>query len=244
MTLEALLKHPALWQGRQRQHCDRETLPTGYSQLDAVLPAHGWPVGALTEIMTASSGIGELSMLMPALRNLTQKQLRVALIAPPYVPYAPALIEAGLQLDQLLVVDADTAAGPKEKEKNDFWATEQLLRSGIFSAVILWSGRHSSDRTQRRLQLAAEHGKCWAVCYRPEHCAKSASPAGLRMILGQQSRHLCVDIIKNRGGKLHQLTLQKSSASNCNISSLPQKTGQLRPDSKTSRSAPESRPDH
>ncbi|MEM7257131.1 MAG: translesion DNA synthesis-associated protein ImuA [Pseudomonadota bacterium] len=221
MTLEALLRHPALWQGRQQQQqSHRETLSSGYPQLDAVLPSHGWPVGALTEIMTSCSGIGELSMLMPALRQLTRQQHWVALIAPPHVPYAPALIEAGLDLDRTLVVDSDTSGNPKEKQKNDFWATEQLLRSGIFSAVILWSGRHSNDRTQRRLQLAAEHGKCWAVCYRPEYAAKSASPAGLRMILKQQQQQLYIDIIKNRGGKLHQLSLQQKPAATSHISSL------------------------
>lgn len=220
MTLEALLRHPALWQGRRQQHNHGEVLPTGYPQLDAVLPAQGWPTGALTEIMTGCSGIGELSMLMPALRHLTKEQHWVALIAPPHVPYAPALMEAGLDLDRTLIVDTDKSADLKEKEKNDFWATEQLLRSGIFSAVILWSGRHGNDRTQRRLQLAAEHGKCWAVCYRPEYAAKSASPAGLRMLLKQQQRQLYIDIIKNRGGKLHQLSLQQQATPTDSINRL------------------------
>lgn len=212
MALEALLRHPALWQGRQRHHTDRETLPTGYSQLDAVLPARGWPVGVLTEIMSQNDGVGELSMLMPALCSLTRQQHWVALIAPPYIPYAPALMAAGLALDRTLIIDAKTKDNNKEKEKNDFWAAEQLLRSGIFSAVILWSRHHSNDRTQRRLQLAAEHGKSWAVCYRPEHVAGSASPAGLRMVLSQREHQLCIDIIKNRGGKLHRLSLHSENS--------------------------------
>lgn len=211
MALEALLKHPALWKGRQRQRVCHETLSTGYPQLDAVLPAQGWPIGALTEIMSGNDGIGEFSLLLPALCHLTRQQHWIALIAPPYIPYAPALMAAGLALDRTLVVDAETDGNNREKERNDFWAAEQLLRSGIFSAVILWCGRTSNDRTQRRLQLAAEHGKCWAVCYRPERTTRTASPAGLRMLLKKQEQQLYVDIIKNRGGRMSCIPLQQET---------------------------------
>lgn len=218
MALEALLKHPALWQGRQRQQTDHETLSTGYLQLDAILPARGWPIGTLTEVMSDNDGIGEFSLLLPALCKLTRQQHWIALIAPPYVPYAPALMAAGLALDRTLVVDTNTKGNTKEKEKDDFWAAEQLLRSGIFSAVILWCGKTSNDRTQRRLQLAAEHGKCWAVCYRPERTANTASPAGLRMLLKQQNHQLYVDIIKNRGGRLQCVALNQETGNKKHIS--------------------------
>lgn len=209
--LEALLKHPALWQGRRQLHTDKESLSTGHARLDAVLPSHGWPVGALTEIMAANEGIGELSLLMPALHTLTRQQQWIALVAPPYIPYAPALTAAGIALERILIVDSEfnSNTGNGNKQQDDFWATEQLLRSGIFSAVILWTARGSNDRQQRRLQLAAEQGKAWAVCYRPEHVVKSASPASLRMTLRNHQKHLQIDIIKNRGGKLHTLELLK-----------------------------------
>ncbi len=176
MTLEALLKHPALWKGRQ-QHDGKDTLATGYDALDAALPSQGWPVGALTEIMTTDAGIGELSLLLPALGALTSNQQWIALVAPPYVPYAPALANAGIALEYTLVIDSQS------EHKNDFWAAEQILRSGVFSAVILWSSTNGDERQQRRLQLAAEQGKSWAVCYRPSRTAQTSSPAGLRMVL-------------------------------------------------------------
>jgi len=176
MTLDALLKHPALWKGRQ-QHDARDTLATGYEILDAALPSQGWPIGALTEIMTTDAGIGELSLLLPALGALTSNQQWIALVSPPYVPYAPALTNAGISLEYTLVIDSQS------EYKNDFWAAEQMLRSGVFSAVILWSSTNGNERQQRRLQLAAEQGKSWAVCYRPARTAKTSSPAGLRMVL-------------------------------------------------------------
>lgn len=205
MSLEALLKHPALWKGRQ-QHHGRETLSTGYSDLDAVLPSHGWPLGALTELMIAHEGIGEFTLLLPALYALTKQQQWTALVAPPHIPYAPALLNAGISIERMLIVDSN------HDHKDAFWAAEQLLRSGIFSAVILWSAENGDDRQQRRLQLAAEQGKAWAVCYRPERVAKTASPAGLRMIL-QHNNGLHINIIKNRGGQLCSINLQKNKNS-------------------------------
>jgi len=82
MTVEALLKHPALWKGRQT-HEKRETFATGHTALDLALPSGGWPVGALTELMVAHEGVGEFTLLLPALAALTQQQQWIALVAPP-----------------------------------------------------------------------------------------------------------------------------------------------------------------
>ena len=203
MTVEALLKHPALWKGRQ-QHEKRETFPTGYTALDLALPSGGWPVGALTELMVAHEGVGEFTLLLPALAALTQQQQWIALVAPPYTPYAPALVNAGIALERLLVVDSSD-------QKNAYWATEQLLRSAVFSSVVLWTEQSTDERRQRRLQLAAEQGKAWAVCYRPHRAASTSSPAGLRMILQKGASGLQANIIKNRGGRLSEIKINSNT---------------------------------
>lgn len=208
MTLEALLKHPALWKGRRQQN-KKETLPTGYPALDAALPSEGWPIGALTEIMVTREGIGELTLLLPALYALTKQQQWTALVAPPHIPYAPALLNAGISIERMLIVDSH------KDDKDAFWATEQLLRSGVFSAVVLWSAKNGDDRQQRRLQLAAEQGSAWAVCYRPCRAANNASPAGLRIIL-QRNNGLQLNIIKNRGGQLHSINLDEKNTTQKN----------------------------
>ena len=207
MTVEALLKHPALWKGRQT-HEKRETFSTGHSALDAALPSGGWPVGALTELMVAHEGVGEFTLLLPALAALTQQQQWIALVAPPHIPYAPALANAGIALERLLVINPND-------QKNAYWATEQLLRSAVFSSVILWAEKISDERRQRRLQLAAELGKAWAVCYLPHHAAKTSSPAGLRIIIQKDHTGLQANIIKNRGGRLCEIKMsQKNSKPN------------------------------
>src|SRR5258707_13505090 len=44
-----------------------ECAPTGFEILDAELPGGGWPQGQLIELLHDDPGIGELSLLAPAL---------------------------------------------------------------------------------------------------------------------------------------------------------------------------------
>ena len=125
-------------------------------------------------------------------------------MAPPYTPYAPALVNSGIALERLLVINCSD-------HKDAYWATEQLLRSGVFSSVVLWTEKISDERRQRRLQLAAESGKAWAVCYRPHHAARTSSPASLRIVLQKRHHHLQANIIKNRGGRLSEIALTQKN---------------------------------
>ena len=71
VPLESLLQHPALWRGRQA--AVRPTLSSGSALLDARLPSGGWPAGGLTEILTRRAGLGELRLVLPLLRRLSQQ---------------------------------------------------------------------------------------------------------------------------------------------------------------------------
>jgi len=201
--MQTLLKHPALWRGHQQEQ-SRDTLATGHTELNRALPGGGWPIGALTELMVATEGAGEFTLLLPALAALTQQQQWIALVAPPRIPYAPALKNADIDLAHTLIVEAGDV-GAQQKQR--FWAAEQLLRSGVFSAVVLWTERNGDERAQRRLQLAAEHGSAFCACYRPAQAARNASPAALRIVLDNHDDQLHIDIIKNRGGRLREMQL-------------------------------------
>lgn len=186
-TLDTLLKtQPAVWRGRDRYSVE-SSIPTGFAALDNALPAHGWGIGGVTELLLEQHGIGELSLLLPALRyvvggaNSTASQLSAgshntgwaALVNPPYIPYAPALGNAGIALDRLLIINSGD-------DINTLWSTEQLLRSGLFGAVVAWVHKSSAQR-QRRLQLAAESGGSWAAVYRPLHAQQEHSPVSTRI---------------------------------------------------------------
>jgi hypothetical protein len=165
--------------------------PTGFEALDARLPGGGWPMGALTELLPAVCGIGELQLLLPALRALTRSGRHLAWIAPPYPPYAPALALHGIALEQLWILHPRDA-------RETLWATEQALRCPSFGAVLAWPAQ-AGDKSLRRLQLAAEAGGNLGVLYRPAAAALSASPATLRLLLQPVDDGLTVQFQKMRG---------------------------------------------
>jgi len=71
-SIEELLQQHAstLWRAQERP-CGASPLaaglPTGHAELDRCLPGGGWPRQGLIEILTDRNGIGELSLLLPAL---------------------------------------------------------------------------------------------------------------------------------------------------------------------------------
>src|SRR5258708_5515585 len=106
-SLDSLLQRSDIWRAGKAGH-NVSALPTGFAELDARLAGSGWPRHALTEIEYAHDGIGELRLLLPALVSLSQQARWVAWIAPPYIPYAPALAAAGVNLARVLLVHPRT----------------------------------------------------------------------------------------------------------------------------------------
>jgi protein ImuA len=190
--LEALLRQPGIWRGDRLGATALPGLSTGHAALDALLPGGGWPRGALTELIVREEGIGEFSLLLPALAALSREARWIALVAPPHLPYAPALAAAGLALARLLVVRSATTA-------DSLWAMEQALRSGACGAVLAWPAA-VNERAQRRLQLAAEAGASWGLWFTPARQAASASMAALRLGLAPAPGGLEIRFLKRRGG--------------------------------------------
>jgi protein ImuA len=171
--------------------------PSGFAALDAHLPGGGWPIGAITELMPELAGIGELRLVAPALVALARAGRYIAWIAPPLLPYAPALAGAGLPLERVLVIRTHDL-------KESLWAMEQTLRCPLFGAVLGWPAS-IADRNVRRLQLAAAAGGSLGILYRPPPAARELSPAALRLRLSPlrspQVDGLAVAIQKVRGGR-------------------------------------------
>ena len=184
---------PQLWKGHRPNH-SQHNLPTGHARLDARLPGKGWPLGAVTELIAARPGLGEFSLLFPALAGMGERGQWLILVDPPWIPYPASLHGHGLRLERLLLVRT-------QSEKESLWACEQALRNNRGGAVLAWPERISFARL-RRLQLAAEENGKLVFLFRPEHTANTASPAALRLQLGAGSRHdIRVDVLKCRGSR-------------------------------------------
>jgi protein ImuA len=186
----SLEKIPGVWRGRELAPVKARS--TGHAALDALLPGGGWPIGALTELVPLIEGIGEVDVLRSALKQLCDEKRHIVFVRPPYIPYAPALLRAGLPLPRVLWIDA-------ARDEDARWAAEQTLREGAAGAVLLWSPA-IADRPLRRLQLAAEAGQSLAFIYRPAITLNNSSPAALRIVLRPAPGALGVEVLKARGG--------------------------------------------
>jgi hypothetical protein len=189
-ALADVLRHPGIWRRGTKPVATGNAQPTGLAELDALLPGGGWPRGALSEILIEQDGIGECSLLLPALAALTQARKRIVLVAPPYVPYAPALAAAGVDLAQLVHIDAKAA--------DTHWTAEQCLRAGCCGAVLNWLPKADYQQL-RRLQLAAETGAAIGFVFRPPGASSQASPAALRIKISASANGPRIDILKCRG---------------------------------------------
>jgi cell division inhibitor SulA len=178
VALDTLLAARTIWQAGRSAVIAADGEPTGHAALDALLPQGGWPRRALTELLLPADGIGELALLLPTLARCTREGGTVALVAPPYLPYAPAWQAAGVDLAQLQVIEA----GPRDAP----WAFEQCLRSGACSAVLGWP-LHADAQALRRLQVAADGGDCLGFALRDAKHAANPSPAALRLQARQRA---------------------------------------------------------
>ena len=186
--LEQLLQHPQILRA-DKTHA-QTLLPTGFVELDRLLRG-GWPAAALTEVFVERYGGGEISLLLPALRQRALSAGLIVWVSPPYTPYAPALTLAGLDLSRMLVVGATD-------NQDALWSIEQAAKSGVSVAVLGWAAA-VSDHALRRLQLAAEQHGCWVLLFRPVRFVRGRSVAALRLRVSPQSGNgLQVRVLKNR----------------------------------------------
>ncbi|MCK6390154.1 MAG: translesion DNA synthesis-associated protein ImuA [Azonexus sp.] len=190
LALDAVLARGDVWRGDTLASLPMASLPSGFPVLDEALPGQGWPRGNLTEILVDRCGQGELTLVMPALARLSAEGGWVALVAPPWLPHAPAWQMAGLLPERLVVVQPGKALP---------WCVEQLLVCGGFSAVLAWPGEGMDTRSLRRLQVAAEGQAVFALLWRSTGVARQPSPAPLRVQVSGDEQGLSVAILKRRG---------------------------------------------
>jgi protein ImuA len=182
----------SVWRASQMGASRGRATPSGHAALDRELPNGGWPASVLIELLLSQNGIGELRLLAPVLASLTQAGKSVILLAPPHLPFAPALAELGLDLQHVLLIQTD-------KPMDRIWAVEQTLKSASFGALLCWLPQARPDHL-RRLQLAAAGGEGLCFVFRPAAMQRESSPAPLRIACRAGSDGgITVDIVKRRG---------------------------------------------
>lgn len=190
MQLHELLQAGQIWRGRTGHNVGTKVAASGWHVLDDLIGG-GWPEGALTEILSAEQH--GISLLLPVLAHQSQRSGRwLVWVAPPHLPYAPALAAHGVAMQRVLLIhEVDDA--------QRLWAAEQALKSAACAVVMLWPGRVDVAQL-RRLQLAAEQGACIGVVFRRLRDSAQHSPAALRLRVLPSPIGLEVEVLKRRGG--------------------------------------------
>jgi len=179
----------SLWRGDSLQS-KAPACSSGYPELDAILPTRGWPTKSIVEVLTPAWGIGELKLLLPRMRELTQQKQWVIWISPPYQPYAPALLQAGVDINYVIIID------PKTSCKDAIWSMEKALQTSACAMVLAWTN-WLPNGVVRRLQLAAEKGGGMAFLFREREIKNS--PVALRLQLHPHQQGIAVQVLKARG---------------------------------------------
>ncbi|MEX0964624.1 MAG: translesion DNA synthesis-associated protein ImuA [Pseudohongiellaceae bacterium] len=171
---ELLQSNPELWRGCELAGQGTHGRSTGFSQLDAILPGRGWPKKGLIEVITPHWGMGELQLLIPLMRSIVEQGKWILWISPPYLLYAPALVQAGINTEQVLVVKLDTSC------KDALWSMEKALQTENCGLVLAWQN-WLPTKVLRRLQLAADTGDTLGVLFKHHDSEHSPSPIRLKI---------------------------------------------------------------
>ena len=205
MSLDDLLRHPALWRAREQgeaagrpgpAHGVRGARPLPARRRLAVAGAHRDPHRPHRHRRAEPAAAGARAAVRrraaraagsPGSHRRTRRMHRRS---PP----------AASTSSRILVVRAPPAE----------WAMEQALRSGACSAVLGWAACRERQ-SLRRLQLAAEQSRCLAVLFRrlrgraaslrPRCCASRsrATRDGLEVAHPEEPRRACRDACSSAG---------------------------------------------
>ena len=190
-------QHPDIWFAKDINTLAPSGISTGYDNLDSALPNKGWPKNGLVEIEYQATGNGELRLVVPALRELSQSRNQwITWINPPLIPYAPGLQSLGVDTGKILLIHT-------KQNQDTLWSLEKSCKSKNCSAVLAWINRPFSFKETQRLQLAAKVGGNVVYLFYPgsNHTERS-SASELRLLLKTtaQPGTINVDVSKKRRG--------------------------------------------
>lgn len=187
--LHDLQKKQLVWTAADLdQH--KERVATGYKQLDEALNG-GFPQSGLIHI-TSVIGCGELRLVIPAIVSRQHESRLYAFIAPPHLLNAEFLIAEGIQLEQVLFIQANT---PEQA----LWSAEQCAKSGACSAVFIWQAKLQQIQA-KKLELAALKGDCLSFFFADAKQQADNLPVSLSLSIQRQDSQLTICVNKQKVG--------------------------------------------
>lgn len=179
----------------ERQHTRQQAvIPAGIPELEALLPAGGWPKRGLVEVLVPDEHSDALSLFLPLLARLSQQDRWLGMVVPPYSARARVQLAAGVDAMRIQQINP-------HKGRSGLWTLESLLRSGNFSVVMAWPGC-ATELMAKRLDKAAGIGRSLGILFRVETQAGTASRIGLRLQLEADIAGRAVYLLDEQGNRL------------------------------------------
>lgn len=233
LSLEQLLLREDLWMGHSQRFTARDAVPTGHGELDNVLLNHGWPLSSLVEVCQPYSQ-AEWHLLIPALKEIPGL---LVLLNPPAIPFSQSLIQQGIDLERIVVVNAP--------DKGDFVPCFIEMARAEVGALIAWQPTEALTYTDlRKCQLAASESTGLSIIFRLPSAQQQTSPATVRIFAQTIPTGLQITVFKQKGhlqtqqAKPITLDLPKRWKPVVPYAALYQLEGASRPMSKPPRLAP------
>lgn len=114
--------------------------------------------GKVTEIIMQDDELENIPMLLPLLAQLSKDDRWFVWIAPPVLLPKALLIEAGIDLSKVILLNPDD-------KHSTYNLARQALSTGTSHAVISWPG-YLSDDELKTLELAAKEGASHGIVIR------------------------------------------------------------------------------
>lgn len=188
VSLEQLLLRDDMWMGHSQRFTARAAVPTGHEDLDGVLLNEGWPLSSLVEVCQAHSQ-AEWQLFTPALLEVSGL---IILLNPPAIPFCQALVQAGIDLERVVVVETATKA--------HFIACFIELARASVGALLSWQPDDALTYTElRKCQLAASESTGLLFMFRHSSAQQQNSPASLRIFAQIIPSGLELTVFKQRG---------------------------------------------
>lgn len=186
VSLNSLKQRRLIWQARAQLNDEHECIASGYPEFDQALG--GWPSRGLIELQLERYGLGELRLILPALKRLSSTRPFQVWVAPPAL-LLPHNLDARALSRQIIVRPTDA--------KQQCWVLEQLVSSACCSAVVCWM-EHLSAPQAKRLQVLARENGTPVFIIRNMAASTESLPISLRLSLHAQELGLRVDVRKRQ----------------------------------------------
>jgi hypothetical protein len=145
-----------------------------FEGFEEILP-HGLTKGAMATISGPSS-CGKTSLALSLAASATRAGRYAVLVDGTGQIFPPALRSFGAHLAHLLLVRIPQEERGHRSSSSLFWATSQVVRSGLFELVVMLGVRRCASTAMRQLQLASEQSSSVLLMVHP---SKLPLPGGV-----------------------------------------------------------------